>query len=183
MWSILNNIWRHKQLVHTAYSCIFVPVRQLRDAKSLYSTSSVTFTTLSIALSFFFFFCMLAMVRGMFVTGQCQMWLIVHWFMFKQDWIALVKAASAAAKNKGGNRPRTSANSNKDREDRREQRSDEELDDDDESESEKLGMWFFRTWIWIWPINFLMLYGEVLAYRSVFSYTVRSINIGTSTQF
>uniref|UniRef100_A0A8C2CV13 PHD finger protein 20 like 1 n=1 Tax=Cyprinus carpio TaxID=7962 RepID=A0A8C2CV13_CYPCA len=59
-----------------------------------------------------------------------------------QDWIALVKAASAAAKNKGGNRPRTSANSNKDREDRREQRSDEELeddeDDDDESESEKL---------------------------------------------
>ncbi|XP_016389317.1 PHD finger protein 20-like protein 1 isoform X6 [Sinocyclocheilus rhinocerous] len=60
----------------------------------------------------------------------------------KQDWIALVKAASGAAKNKGGNRPRTSANSNKDREDRREQRSDEELDDDDEddddSESEKL---------------------------------------------
>ncbi|XP_026139719.1 PHD finger protein 20-like protein 1 isoform X5 [Carassius auratus] len=63
-----------------------------------------------------------------------------------QDWIALVKAASAAAKNRGGNRPRTSANSNKDREDRREQRSDEELDDDeeedddddDESESEKL---------------------------------------------
>ncbi|XP_016131217.1 PHD finger protein 20-like protein 1 isoform X4 [Sinocyclocheilus grahami] len=57
----------------------------------------------------------------------------------QQDWIALVKAASAAAKNKGGNRPRTSANSNKDREDRREQQSDEELDDDDyESESEKL---------------------------------------------
>ncbi|XP_052434676.1 PHD finger protein 20-like protein 1 isoform X4 [Carassius gibelio] len=64
----------------------------------------------------------------------------------QQDWIALVKAASAAAKNRGGNRPRTSANSNKDREDRREQRSDEELDDDeeddddddDESESEKL---------------------------------------------
>ncbi|XP_051721680.1 PHD finger protein 20-like protein 1 isoform X7 [Ctenopharyngodon idella] len=60
-----------------------------------------------------------------------------------QDWIALVKAASAAAKNKGANRPRTSANSNKDREDRREQRSDEELDDDDDdddddSESEKL---------------------------------------------
>ncbi|XP_042597170.1 PHD finger protein 20-like protein 1 isoform X9 [Cyprinus carpio] len=59
-----------------------------------------------------------------------------------QDWIALVKAASAAAKNKGGNRPRTSANSNKDREDRREQRSDEELEDDEdddvESESEKL---------------------------------------------
>ncbi|KTF72495.1 hypothetical protein cypCar_00022599 [Cyprinus carpio] len=60
----------------------------------------------------------------------------------QQDWIALVKAASAAAKNKGGNRPRTSANSNKDREDRREQRSDEELEDDEdddvESESEKL---------------------------------------------
>ncbi|XP_051721681.1 PHD finger protein 20-like protein 1 isoform X8 [Ctenopharyngodon idella] len=61
----------------------------------------------------------------------------------QQDWIALVKAASAAAKNKGANRPRTSANSNKDREDRREQRSDEELDDDDDdddddSESEKL---------------------------------------------
>uniref|UniRef100_A0A671M4F8 PHD finger protein 20-like protein 1 n=1 Tax=Sinocyclocheilus anshuiensis TaxID=1608454 RepID=A0A671M4F8_9TELE len=62
----------------------------------------------------------------------------------QQDWIALVMAASGAAKNKGGNRPRTSANSNKDRVDRREQRSDEELDDDDEddddSESEKLGM-------------------------------------------
>ncbi|XP_077072082.1 PHD finger protein 20-like protein 1 isoform X4 [Siphateles boraxobius] len=63
-----------------------------------------------------------------------------------QDWIALVKAASAAAKNKGGNRPRTSANSNKDREDRREQRSDEELDDDDDDdddddgESEKLDL-------------------------------------------
>uniref|UniRef100_A0A671M8V9 PHD finger protein 20-like protein 1 n=1 Tax=Sinocyclocheilus anshuiensis TaxID=1608454 RepID=A0A671M8V9_9TELE len=60
----------------------------------------------------------------------------------QQDWIALVMAASGAAKNKGGNRPRTSANSNKDRVDRREQRSDEELDDDDEddddSESEKL---------------------------------------------
>ncbi|XP_026120232.1 PHD finger protein 20-like protein 1 isoform X1 [Carassius auratus] len=59
----------------------------------------------------------------------------------QQDWIALVKAASAAAKNKGGNRPRTSANSNKDREDRREQQSDEELDDeedDDDSQSEKL---------------------------------------------
>lgn len=94
---------------------------------------------------------MLAMVRGVFVTGPCQMWLIVYGFVFKQDWIALVKAASAAAKNKGGNRPRTSANSNKDREDRREQRSDEELeddeDDDDESESEKLGMWFVRTFL------------------------------------
>uniref|UniRef100_A0A673G062 PHD finger protein 20-like protein 1 n=1 Tax=Sinocyclocheilus rhinocerous TaxID=307959 RepID=A0A673G062_9TELE len=55
-----------------------------------------------------------------------------------QDWIALVKAASAAAKNKGGNRPRTSANSNKDREDRREQQSDEELDDDEDDDYEKL---------------------------------------------
>lgn len=56
-------------------------------------------------------------------------------FLFKQDWIALVKAASAAAKSKGGSRPRTSANSNKDRD----QRSDEELDnEDDDSESEKL---------------------------------------------
>uniref|UniRef100_A0A8C2CV05 PHD finger protein 20 like 1 n=1 Tax=Cyprinus carpio TaxID=7962 RepID=A0A8C2CV05_CYPCA len=55
-----------------------------------------------------------------------------------QDWIALVKAASAAAKNKGGNRPRTSANSNKDREDRREQRSDEELEDDEDDDDEKL---------------------------------------------
>uniref|UniRef100_A0A671M2B2 PHD finger protein 20-like protein 1 n=1 Tax=Sinocyclocheilus anshuiensis TaxID=1608454 RepID=A0A671M2B2_9TELE len=55
-----------------------------------------------------------------------------------QDWIALVMAASGAAKNKGGNRPRTSANSNKDRVDRREQRSDEELDDDDEDDDDKL---------------------------------------------
>ncbi|XP_029447910.1 PHD finger protein 20-like protein 1 isoform X2 [Rhinatrema bivittatum] len=37
-----------------------------------------------------------------------------------QDWIALVKAAAAAAaKNKTGNKPRTSANSNKDREERK----------------------------------------------------------------
>ncbi|XP_041892394.1 PHD finger protein 20-like protein 1 isoform X2 [Corvus kubaryi] len=37
-----------------------------------------------------------------------------------QDWIALVKAAAAAAaKNKAGSKPRTSANSNKDKEDRR----------------------------------------------------------------
>ncbi|XP_051574530.1 PHD finger protein 20-like protein 1 isoform X3 [Myxocyprinus asiaticus] len=58
----------------------------------------------------------------------------------QQDWIALVKAATAAAKSKGGSRPRTSANSNKDREDRKEQRSDEELDneEDEDSESEKL---------------------------------------------
>nr|XP_055066353.1 PHD finger protein 20-like protein 1 isoform X2 [Misgurnus anguillicaudatus] len=58
----------------------------------------------------------------------------------QQDWIALVKAASAAAKSKGGSRPRTSANSNKDRDDRRDLRSDEEDDDDDDddTESEKL---------------------------------------------
>ncbi|XP_051999355.1 PHD finger protein 20-like protein 1 isoform X4 [Xyrauchen texanus] len=57
-----------------------------------------------------------------------------------QDWIALVKAATAAAKSKGENRPRTSANSNKDREDKKEQRSDEELDneEDEDTESEKL---------------------------------------------
>nr|XP_015212999.1 PREDICTED: PHD finger protein 20-like protein 1 [Lepisosteus oculatus] len=36
-----------------------------------------------------------------------------------QDWIALVKAATAAAKSKGTYRPRTSANSNKDNSDRR----------------------------------------------------------------
>ncbi|XP_066031837.1 PHD finger protein 20-like protein 1 isoform X5 [Chamaea fasciata] len=37
-----------------------------------------------------------------------------------QDWIALVKAAAAAAaKNKAGSKPRTSANSNKDKEDRK----------------------------------------------------------------
>ncbi|XP_010184117.1 PREDICTED: PHD finger protein 20-like protein 1 [Mesitornis unicolor] len=37
-----------------------------------------------------------------------------------QDWIALVKAAAAAAaKNKAGTKPRTSANSNKDKEDRK----------------------------------------------------------------
>ncbi|XP_053322185.1 PHD finger protein 20-like protein 1 isoform X2 [Spea bombifrons] len=36
-----------------------------------------------------------------------------------QDWIALVKAAAAAAKNKPANKPRTSANSNKDKEERK----------------------------------------------------------------
>ncbi|XP_058866511.1 PHD finger protein 20-like protein 1 isoform X2 [Acipenser ruthenus] len=36
-----------------------------------------------------------------------------------QDWIALVKVATAAAKNKGSCKPRTSANSNKDKEERR----------------------------------------------------------------
>lgn len=37
-----------------------------------------------------------------------------------EDWIALVKAAAAAAaKNKAGSKPRTSANSNKDKEDRK----------------------------------------------------------------
>ncbi|XP_053874162.1 PHD finger protein 20-like protein 1 isoform X6 [Malaclemys terrapin pileata] len=37
----------------------------------------------------------------------------------KEDWIALVKAAAAAAKNKAGSKPRTSANSNKDKEERK----------------------------------------------------------------
>ncbi|KAM4689498.1 PHD finger protein 20-like protein 1 isoform 2-T2 [Discoglossus pictus] len=36
-----------------------------------------------------------------------------------QDWIALVKAAAAAAKHKSGNKPRTSVNSNKDKEERK----------------------------------------------------------------
>lgn len=41
-------------------------------------------------------------------------------FSFLEDWIALVKAAAAAAaKNKAGSKPRTSANSNKDKEDRK----------------------------------------------------------------
>ncbi|XP_072535584.1 PHD finger protein 20-like protein 1 isoform X4 [Salminus brasiliensis] len=53
----------------------------------------------------------------------------------QQDWIALVKAATAAAKSKGGCRPRTSANSNKDREDRTELRFDE-LEEEDEEEEE-----------------------------------------------
>ncbi|XP_036746361.2 PHD finger protein 20-like protein 1 isoform X2 [Manis pentadactyla] len=40
--------------------------------------------------------------------------------MGSEDWIALVKAAAAAAaKNKTGNKPRTSANSNKDKEERK----------------------------------------------------------------
>ncbi|XP_028843679.1 PHD finger protein 20-like protein 1 isoform X2 [Denticeps clupeoides] len=58
-----------------------------------------------------------------------------------QDWIALVKAATTAAKSKGAPRSRTSANSNKDREEHRELRSDEEeqdeLEDDDEGDSER----------------------------------------------
>ncbi|XP_060726284.1 PHD finger protein 20-like protein 1 isoform X1 [Tachysurus vachellii] len=57
----------------------------------------------------------------------------------QQDWIALVKAATAAAKSKGGCRPRTSANSNKDREDRTETRLDELHDEDINAESDRLG--------------------------------------------
>ncbi|XP_007249761.3 PHD finger protein 20-like protein 1 isoform X4 [Astyanax mexicanus] len=53
----------------------------------------------------------------------------------QQDWIALVKAATAAAKTKGGCRPRTSANSNKDREDRTDLRFDE-LEEEEEEEDE-----------------------------------------------
>uniref|UniRef100_A0A8C7L293 PHD finger protein 20 like 1 n=1 Tax=Oncorhynchus kisutch TaxID=8019 RepID=A0A8C7L293_ONCKI len=63
-----------------------------------------------------------------------------------QDWIALVKAASAAAKSKGSSTPRTSANSNKDRDDPHGGKSDdedgqEELDEElqDQSDSDKLG--------------------------------------------
>ncbi|XP_041102375.1 PHD finger protein 20-like protein 1 isoform X3 [Polyodon spathula] len=41
----------------------------------------------------------------------------------QKDWIALVKAATAAAKNKGPCKPRTSANSNKDKEERRAERA------------------------------------------------------------
>uniref|UniRef100_A0A8B9L5A1 PHD finger protein 20-like protein 1 n=1 Tax=Astyanax mexicanus TaxID=7994 RepID=A0A8B9L5A1_ASTMX len=52
-----------------------------------------------------------------------------------QDWIALVKAATAAAKTKGGCRPRTSANSNKDREDRTDLKFDE-LEEEEEEEDE-----------------------------------------------
>lgn len=58
----------------------------------------------------------------------------------KQDWIALVKAATAAAKSKGGCRPRTSANSNKDREDKTEPRLDEHNDEDNNADSDRLGM-------------------------------------------
>ncbi|XP_060777865.1 PHD finger protein 20-like protein 1 isoform X6 [Neoarius graeffei] len=57
----------------------------------------------------------------------------------QQDWIALVKAATAAAKSKGGCRPRTSANSNKDREDRTEPRLDDLNDEDNNADSERLG--------------------------------------------
>ncbi|XP_046703282.1 PHD finger protein 20-like protein 1 isoform X2 [Silurus meridionalis] len=56
-----------------------------------------------------------------------------------QDWIALVKAATAAAKSKGGCRPRTSANSNKDRDDRAEPRLDELNDEDNNADSDRLG--------------------------------------------
>ncbi|KAL0963539.1 hypothetical protein UPYG_G00307720 [Umbra pygmaea] len=61
-----------------------------------------------------------------------------------QDWIALVKAASAAANSKGGSKPRTSANSNKDRDDtgggRSDDEGDEELDEgpQEQSDSDKL---------------------------------------------
>ncbi|XP_029599148.1 PHD finger protein 20-like protein 1 isoform X7 [Salmo trutta] len=63
----------------------------------------------------------------------------------QKDWIALVKAASAAAKSKGSSTPRTSANSNKDRDDPHGGKSDdedgqEELDEElqDHSDSDKL---------------------------------------------
>ncbi|XP_076846659.1 PHD finger protein 20-like protein 1 isoform X2 [Brachyhypopomus gauderio] len=55
-----------------------------------------------------------------------------------QDWIALVKAATAAARTKGGCRPRTSANSNKDREDRPEQRAHDLEEKEEEEDSDRL---------------------------------------------
>ncbi|TSK34773.1 PHD finger protein 20-like protein 1 [Bagarius yarrelli] len=57
----------------------------------------------------------------------------------QQDWIALVKAATAAAKNKGGCRSRTSANSNKDREERTDPRLDELNDEENNADSDRLG--------------------------------------------
>ncbi|KAJ8354247.1 hypothetical protein SKAU_G00218140 [Synaphobranchus kaupii] len=51
-----------------------------------------------------------------------------------QDWIALVKAATAAAKSKGACKPRTSANSNKDKEARRGEYFDSESDEDTDSD-------------------------------------------------
>ncbi|XP_030637330.1 PHD finger protein 20-like protein 1 [Chanos chanos] len=58
-----------------------------------------------------------------------------------QDWIALVKAATAAAKGKGGCKPRTSANSNKDKRERRsDDEDDEELDEEDDADSERLDL-------------------------------------------
>ncbi|XP_010878758.2 PHD finger protein 20-like protein 1 isoform X2 [Esox lucius] len=52
-----------------------------------------------------------------------------------QDWIALVKAASAAANSKGNNKPRTSANSNKERDEAPRGRSDDEEDADEEPDN------------------------------------------------
>ncbi|KAJ8415768.1 hypothetical protein AAFF_G00403250 [Aldrovandia affinis] len=52
-----------------------------------------------------------------------------------QDWIALVKAATAAAKSKGACKPRTSANSNKDKEARREE-SETDSEDDEDTDAE-----------------------------------------------
>ncbi|XP_062321543.1 PHD finger protein 20-like protein 1 isoform X4 [Osmerus eperlanus] len=58
-----------------------------------------------------------------------------------QDWVALVKAASAAARNRGNSKPRTSANSNKDRDEGRGEPSEDEdaeddFDDDEQEEEE-----------------------------------------------
>lgn len=62
--------------------------------------------------------------------------------VLKQDWIALVKAASAASKSKGVCKPRTSASSNRDREDRTELKFDDledEEEEEDDADSDRLG--------------------------------------------
>ena len=54
-----------------------------------------------------------------------------------QDWVALVKAASAAARNRGNSKPRTSANSNKNRDEGRGERSEDEDAEDDFDDDEQ----------------------------------------------
>lgn len=54
-----------------------------------------------------------------------------------QDWVALVKAASAAARNRGSTKPRTSANSNKDRDEARGEGSEDEDTEEDQDEDEQ----------------------------------------------
>ncbi|XP_063076423.1 PHD finger protein 20-like protein 1 isoform X2 [Engraulis encrasicolus] len=57
-----------------------------------------------------------------------------------QDWIALVKAATAAAKSRGGCRPRTSLNSNKNKEDHTSdcEETEDKLEEEEDPESERL---------------------------------------------
>ncbi|KAJ8013230.1 hypothetical protein DPEC_G00051110 [Dallia pectoralis] len=54
-----------------------------------------------------------------------------------QDWIALVKAASAAANSKGASKLRTSANSNKEKDEAPGERSDDEDEEDEEDDNEE----------------------------------------------